>query len=125
MRAPNHAVTGGQLVHHAPNFFLGFMRVAAWLIWRDTVAKPEPPQPKRPRKPTLGYTVGDIPFDLLAIIRVQWYRRGRAYEVEEYQIEECPDAQAQFHYIVGTALKQGADVCVLTQYQPEDLGVPA
>ena len=35
-----------------------------------------------------------------------------------------PDAQAQFHYIVGTALKQGADVCVLTQYQPEDLGVP-
>jgi hypothetical protein len=112
-------------VHHAPNFFLGLMRAAAWLIWREPVAKPEPPQPKRPRKPTLGYTVGDIPFELMAVVRVQWYRRGRAYEVEEYQIEECPDAHAQFHYIVGTALKQGADVCVLTQYQPEDLGVPA
>jgi len=46
-----------------------------------------------------------------------------AYEVEEYQIEECPDARAQFHYIVGTALKQGADVAVLTQYEPEALGV--
>jgi hypothetical protein len=107
-----------------PNFFLGLMRVAAWVIWREPVAKPESPQPKRPRKPTLGYTVGDIPFDLLAVVRVQWYRRGRAYEVEEYQIEECPDAHSKFHYMVGTALKQGADVCVLTQYQPEDLGVP-
>jgi hypothetical protein len=25
---------------------------------------------------------------------------------------------------VGGALRQGADVCVLTQYQPEELGVP-
>lgn len=107
-----------------PNFFLGLMRVAAWLIWREPVAKPEPAPPKRPRKPTLGFTVGDIPFELMAVVRIAWYRKGMAYEVEEYQIEECPDAQAQFHYIVGTALKQGADVCVLTQYQPQDLGVP-
>ena len=108
----------------APNIFLGLLRAAVWLLWREPVAKPEPAPPKRPRKPTLGYTVGDIPFELLAVIRVSWYRRGTTYEVEEYQIEECPDAQAQFHYIVGTALNQGADVCVLTQYQPEDLGVP-
>ena len=107
-----------------PNFFLGLMRVAAWLIWREPVAKPEPAPPKRPRKPTLGFTVGDIPFELMAVVRIAWYRKGMAYEVEEYVIEECPDAQAQFHYIVGTALKQGADVCVLTQYQPEELGVP-
>jgi hypothetical protein len=46
-----------------------------------------------------------------------------AYEVEEYQIEESDDADKQFRYVVGTALKQGADVCVLTQYQPEALGV--
>ena len=107
-----------------PNFLLGLVRVAAWLLWREPVAKREPPQPKRPRKPTLGYTVGDIPFELMAVVRIAWFRKGLTYEVEEYQIEECPDAQAQFHYIVGTALKQGADVCVLTQYQPEELGVP-
>jgi hypothetical protein len=107
-----------------PNLFLGLMRSIARVIWRDPVAKPEPPQPRRPRKPTLGFTVGDIPFELLAVVRIAWHRKGRPYEVEEYQIEECPDAAAQFHYIVGTALKQGADVCVLTQYQPEDLGVP-
>lgn len=107
-----------------PNFFLGAVRVFAWLFWRDPVAKPEPVPPKRPRRPTLGYTVGDIPPDLLAVVRVSWFRKGRTYEVEEYQIEECPDAEAQFHYIVGTALKQGADVAVLTQYQPEQLNVP-
>ena len=106
-----------------PNFFLGVMRVAAWLFWRDPVAKPEPPQPKRPRKPTLGYTVGDIPYNLMAVVRISWFRKGQPYEVEEYQIEECPDAQAQFQYIVGTALKQGADVAVLTQYEPAALGV--
>lgn len=106
-----------------PNFFSGFMRVVAWLLWRDPVAKSEPPQPKRPRKPTLGYTVGDIPYELMAVVRVSWYRKGMAYEVEEYQIEESDDAPQQFRYIVGTALRQGADVCVLTQYAPEALGV--
>ncbi len=112
-------------MHHAPNFFLGFMRVAAWLIWREPVAKPEPaPPPKPPRKPTLGYTVGDIPIQLMAVVRIAWYRKGMTCEIEEFQIEESESAHAQFHYIVGTALKQGADVCVLTQYQPQDLGVP-
>ena len=88
------------------------------------MAKPEPPQPRRPRKPVLGYTVGDIPFELLAVIRVIWYRKGRAAEIEEYQIEECPDAKAQFTYVVGTSLRQGADVCVLSTYDPKELGVP-
>ena len=46
-----------------------------------------------------------------------------AYEVEEYQIEECPAAHAQWQYIVGRALRQGADVAVLTQYEPAALGV--
>lgn len=106
-----------------PNFLLGAVRVVAWLFWRNPVAKAEPTPPKRPRRPTLGYTVGEIPGELLAIVRVSWFRKGRAYEIEEYQIEECPDAENQFHYIVGTALKQGADVAVLTQYQPEQLHI--
>lgn len=86
--------------------------------------KSDKPQARPPRKPTLGYTMGDIPFELLAVVRVSWYRRGTAYEVEEYQIPESSVAEAQFHYLVGRALRQGADVCVLTQYKPEELGVP-
>ena len=108
----------------APNLFLGLVRIAGWLFWRDPVAKPEPTPPKPFRKPVLAYTIGDIPTELMAVIRIEWLKgNGSASEVEEYQIEECPDAQAQFSYVVGTALRQGADVCVLTQYQPVDLGV--
>ena len=105
-----------------PRFFLSPVKLLAWLLWRDPVAKPEPVPPKPSRKPVLAYTVGDIPAELMAVIRIEWLKHnGRASEVEEYQIEECPDASAQFSYVVGTALRQGADVCVLTQYQPVDL----
>lgn len=71
----------------------------------------------------MGYTVGDIPYELMAVVRVSWFRKGMTYEVEEYRIEESDDAEHQFRYVVNTALRQGADVCVLTQYQPEALGV--
>ena len=108
----------------APTFFLWPVKFLAWLLWRNPVAKPEPTPPKPFRKPVLAYTIGDIPTELMAVIRIEWLKgNGSASEVEEYQIEECPDAQAQFSYVVGTALRQGADVCVLTQYQPVDLGV--
>jgi len=106
-----------------PNFFLGLLRVAAWLFWREAVSKSKS-QPRKPRKPTLAYTVGAIPPELFAIIRISWYSAGRTTEVEEYQLPEDDDAMAQFHYLVGSALKQAGDVCVLTEYQPEDLGVP-
>lgn len=108
----------------APTFFLWPVKILARLLWRDPVAKPEPIPPKPSRKPVLAYTIGDIPTELMAVIRIEWLKRnGHTSEVEEYQIEECPDATAQFSYVVGTALRQGADVCVLTQYQPGDLGV--
>jgi len=106
-----------------PTFFLWPVQILARLLWRDPVAKPEPTPPRPYRKPVLAYTIGDIPTELMAVVRIEWLKKGAATEVEEYQIEECPDAQAQFSYVVGTALRQGADVCVLTQYQPVDLGV--
>jgi len=107
-----------------PTVFLWPVKILAWMLWRNPVAKPEPTPPKPFRKPVLAYTIGDIPTELMAVIRIEWLKKnGQASEVEEYQIEECPDAQAQFSYVVGTALRQGADVCVLTQYQPVDLDV--
>lgn len=108
---------------HTPNFFLGLLRAAAWLFVRNPLAKPEPPTPKRPRRPVFCYNVGDIPYDLFAIVRISWYRKGMPYEIEEYQIDESDDALNQFQYVVGSALKQNADVSVLTQYDPEALGV--
>jgi hypothetical protein len=80
---------------NAPTFFLWPVRFLAWLLWRNPVAKPEPTPPKPFRKPVLAYTIGDIPTELMAVIRIEWLKgNGSASEVEEYQIEECPDAQA-------------------------------
>ena len=108
----------------APTLFLWPVRILARLLWRESVGKPETTPPKPFRKPVLAYTIGDIPTGLMAVVRIEWLKgNGHASEVEEYQIEECPDAQAQFSYVVGTALRQGADVCVLTQYQPVDLDI--
>ena len=105
-----------------PNFFLGLVRVAAWLFWRDPpVSKP---RPKKPRRPMLDYNVTTTPDHLLAVVRICWFKRGVACEVEEYQIECCEDAVDSFHYLVGQALRHGADVSVMTDLQPEILGVP-
>ena len=103
-----------------PNFYLGLMRVASWLLFPVT----SKPQPKPPRRPTLGFTTGATPDEVHSIVRLSWFRAGRPVEVDEFQIEECEDAEQIFHYTVGQALRCGADVCVLTAYTAEQLGVP-
>ena len=105
-----------------PNFYLGLMRVAAWLLWRNPVASK--PQSKPPRRPTLGFTTGPLPDEIHSIVRLTWYREGRPFEVDQFQIDESEEADHVFHYTVGQCLRQGADVCVLTAYSPEQLGVP-
>ena len=105
-----------------PNFYLGLMRVAAWLLWKLPVATTTPPKP--PRRPTLGFTTGPLPDDIHSIVRLTWYRAGRPVEVDQFQLDECYEAEHIFHYAVGQALRQGADVCVLTAYTAEQLGVP-
>jgi len=109
-----------------PNLFLGLVRVVAWLFWRDPVSKSktEPRQPRPPRRPTLALTNGPIPDDIFAVVRTSWFRQGRPVEVDEFSIMECDDAQTIFHYAVGQALRQGADVSVMSVYPPEALGIP-
>jgi len=108
-----------------PNFFLGLLRVAAWLLWREPVATLKPKRSGEPsRVPVLGFTTGPTPDGIHSVVRLAWFRKGRPVEVDEFQIEECPDAEQIFQYTVGQALRRGADVCVLTTYEPEELGVP-
>lgn len=110
----------------SPNFFLGLLRVAAWLFWRDPVAPANAPkrEPRPPRRPRFAFTQYQIPPEVHSIIRTTWYKNGRTVEVDEIQVMECPDALNVFHYLCGGALRQGCDVTVLTTYEPEELGVP-
>lgn len=109
-----------------PNLFLGLLRAASWLFWRDPVSKSktEQRQPRPPRRPTLALTNGPVPDEIFAVVRTSWFRQGRPVEVDEFQILECEDARTIFHYTVGQALRQGADVSIMTVYPPEALGIP-
>ena len=110
----------------SPNFLLGLLRVVAWIFWRDPVdvADKSKREPRPPRRPTLCYTVGNVPDEIHSIVRTSWFRKGKPVEVDEIQIFECGDSTRIFHYVVGQALRQGADVSVLTTYPAHILGVP-
>ena len=106
-----------------PNLFLGLVRLVTWLFWNDPVS-PVQSKPRTPRRPTLAVIVGTIPADVFAVVRMSWFRKGQPFEVEEFQILECPDAAAIFQGTVGQALRLGADVSVVTTYSAETLGIP-
>lgn len=107
------------------NVCLGLLQALVWLIWRDPVAIAKSrPEPKPPRRPRLTFAQYPIPDEIHSIIRTTWYKHGKTVEVDEIQLEECPDALGVFQYIVGGALKRGCDVTILTVYSPQDLGVP-
>jgi hypothetical protein len=106
-----------------PNLFLGLVRLVTWLFWNDPVAQVKS-KPRPPRRPTLAVIVGTIPADVFAVVRMSWFRKGQPFEVEEFQILECPEATAIFHGTVGQALQLGADVSVVTTYSAETLGIP-
>jgi hypothetical protein len=44
-------------------------------------------------------------------------------EVDEFQIMESDEGTKAFHYVVGQALRQGADVSVLSTYPAHALGI--
>jgi hypothetical protein len=81
-------------------------------------------KPRPPRRPTLAVVIGPVPDEVYAIVRLSWFRQGRPFEVEEFQIYECDDARVLFQGSVGQALRMGADVSVMTTYSTESLGIP-
>ena len=81
-------------------------------------------EPKRPRKPTLDYTVSALPDEILAIVRVTWYKDGRADEVDQVvMMEDGQNGYDAFAALVGSSLRQGANVSIRSGYMPEDLGI--
>jgi hypothetical protein len=105
------------------NLLLGLLLAASRLFPNPPVSATKS-KPRPPRRPTLAVTVGTIPADVFAVVRMSWFRKGQPFEVEEFQILECPDATAIFHGTVGQALRLGADVSVVTTYSAESLGIP-
>jgi hypothetical protein len=105
------------------NLLLGLLLAASRLFRSHSVSTAKS-KPKPPRRPTLAVINASVPDDVFALIRMSWFKQGRPVEVEEFQIFECDDAYAIFHGTVGQALRQKADVSVITTYSAEALGIP-
>jgi hypothetical protein len=81
-------------------------------------------EPKRPRKQELDYHVSALPEEVLAIVRVTWYKDGKADEVDQVMLmEDGQNGYDAFAALVGSALNRGANVSIRSGYAPEDLGI--
>jgi len=81
-------------------------------------------EPKRPSKQPLDYHVSVLPPEILAIVRVTWYKDGKADEVDQITLmEDGQNGYDAFASLVGSALNRGANVSIRSGYSPEDLGI--
>ena len=98
-------------------------RAFLWFLWSAPVATQSESKPRPPRRPTLCYCQGTIPDDVLAVMRLSWYRHGRVRHVEEASLAESDDALLVLQHILSEALEQGVDVTMICAYAPEDIGI--
>ena len=80
-------------------------------------------KPRPPRRPTLCYCHCDIPDEVLAVMRLSWYKHGRVKHIEEALLMESKDGLLVLQHIVTEALEQGVDVTLICAYAPEDVGL--
>ena len=60
------------------------------------------------------------------IVRTTWYDNGQISGIQETKLRESPDWMintAKFTALVGTALRDGADVSVYVSCDPTELGL--
>jgi len=65
-----------------------------------------------------------LPNEVLAVVRMKYYRNGKADEVDEMVImEDGQNGYDAFAAAVCGALTRGADVSIRSQYRPDQLGI--
>jgi hypothetical protein len=99
-------------------------RLLDWITDRlvDVMIRIDPQKTKRTT--TLDYTVSKLPEEILAIVRVTWYKDGRADEVDQVvMMEDGQNGYDAFAALVSTSLNQGANVSIRSGYAPQDLGI--
>jgi len=65
-----------------------------------------------------------LPEEVLAIVRVTWYKNGKADEVDQVTLmEDGQNGYDAFAALVSSALNRGANVSIRSGYAPENLGI--
>ena len=81
-------------------------------------------EPKRPRRQGIDFTICNLPEQILAVVRMKYYKNGKADEVDEMVImEDGQNGYDAFAAAVRGALARGADVSIRSQYRPDQLGI--
>ena len=81
-------------------------------------------EPKKPRRPEIDYTMCELPQEILAIVRMKYYKAGKADEVDQVVLyEDGQNGYDAFAAAVKGALARGADVSIRSQYRPDQLGI--
>jgi hypothetical protein len=99
-------------------------RLLDWITDRlvDVMIRIDPQ--KSSRNSTLDYTVSKLPEEILAIVRVTWYKDGRADEVDQVvMMEDGQNGYDAFAALVTSSLNRGANVSIRSGYAPQDLGI--
>jgi hypothetical protein len=99
-----------------------------WLDWLTDrlIEMMEKLEPIPPRKQELDYTISALPDEILAIVRVTYYKDGKADEVDQVTLyEDGQNGYDSFAALVSQALNRGANVSIRSGYRPEDLGIGA
>lgn len=66
-----------------------------------------------------------MPPHVFAVIRVSWYKQGKPDSIEELQMKgKLNDEMVEaIQVVIERALRNGADVSVLTAHDPKELGI--
>jgi len=84
----------------------------------------DPNESEPTRRQTLAVSRRTMPEDMLAIVRLSWFRDGKPYEVDEFQIVDTTDnGYDALGAVVTEAITCGADVSVISGMTPEELGL--
>ena len=69
---------------------------------------------------------GECKGKVFGIVRSTWYRGGKICRVQETKLRDSFDSivnTAKFSAVVGTALREGCDVSVHIECEPDQLGL--
>lgn len=77
------------------------------------------------RQRILFVTERELPPEIFAILRLTWYHDNKPHRIDEVVLQEEEGIQDGFVQVIVEALKTGADVSILTEYNAESLGIYA
>ena len=95
-------------------------------LWLDRLmGRPkDEPQQQEPTKHRLVYVYNqELPEEIFAIVRLTWYRGGKANRVDEVCLIKEDELYSNFSVVLAEAIDAGADITIKTSLDSEVLGI--